>query len=348
MNKTHLIIRALALSLCLLGGFLSGRAFADTLTLSDGSVLNGRIVRIEGGEIILSTSYAGEITVKQAQVLDIATTEPVFVQSGETTVFGTVSVSTDGLQVTSDSATLDTNVESVSAVWREGDQSPEAKALARNWSYNASFGLSGRTGNTERFAVLASLRATLQGPDDRLTFYGSYDNSEDDGVTTTDELKGGADYSRLISKQWGWYARTELETDEGENLDLRATAAGGAKYLWKDTENWNLEFRGGLAYRYESYFDGTLNELPSLDLALINAYTFTGVGIMRNVVTYNPAFEDFGNSRVFHESTFEMPLGSGDKWKLRIGFSNDYNSRPTSGLEKMDTTYFTQFLLNWD
>ena len=72
MNKTHFIFHAFALSLCLLGGFLSNRALADTLTLSDGSVLNGQIIRIEGGEIILSTSYAGEITVKQAQVVDIA------------------------------------------------------------------------------------------------------------------------------------------------------------------------------------------------------------------------------------------------------------------------------------
>jgi len=348
MNKTYLFIRAFALSLCLPGGFLSSRALADTLTLSDGSVLNGQIVRIEGGEIILSTSYAGKITVKQAQVADMMTTGPAYVQSGEATVFGTVSVSTDGLQVTAEKATMDTDVDSVVAVWREGDQSPEALALARTWAYNASFGLSGRTGNTDRFAVLASLRATLKGPDDQLTFYGSYDNSEDDGVSTTDELKGGADYSRLISKQWGWYARTELETDEGEELDLRATAAGGAKYVWKDTDNWDLQLRGGLGYRYESYYDGTINDVPSLDLVLINSYTFTNIGTMKNVVTYNPAIEDFGNYRAFQETTFEMPLGTDNRWRLRIGFSNDYNSQPVDGRESMDMTYFTQFMLNWD
>ncbi len=153
MNMTKSIIRALAACLCLLAGFSATRAYADTLTLSDGSILNGQIVRIEGGDIILSTAYAGEITVKQAQVVEIATADPVFVQSGDTTIFGTVSTSTDGLVVTTDNASLDTDVTAVSAVWREGDQSPEAKALARKWFYNANFGLTGSSGNTDRFIL---------------------------------------------------------------------------------------------------------------------------------------------------------------------------------------------------
>jgi hypothetical protein len=348
MNMTKSIIRALAACLCLLAGFSATRAYADTLTLSDGSILNGQIVRIEGGDIILSTAYAGEITVKQAQVVEIATADPVFVQSGDTTIFGTVSTSTDGLVVTTDNASLDTDVTAVSAVWREGDQSPEAKALARKWFYNANFGLTGSSGNTDRFAILAQGRATLQGPDDRLTFYLSYDNSETDGVRSSDELKGGVDYSRLISKKWGWYVRTELESDEAEALDLRVTAGGGAKYVWQDTENWDLELRGGLGYRYESYYDGRVNDVPGLDFVLINSYTFAGIGTMKNVVTYNPAFEDFGNYRAFQETTFELPLGTGDQWRLRLGFSNDYNSRPAAGREKMDMTYFTQFMLAWE
>jgi len=348
MNKLYSTIRTLAVALCIPAGFVATRTLADTLTLSDGSVLHGQIERIEGGEIVLSTAYAGEITVKQAQVVDIVTIEPVYVQSEETTIFGKVSGSTDGLRVTTDTSTLNTEVSRVEAVWRAGDQSPEAKALARNWSYDASFGLSGKDGNTDRFAILASLTATLRGPDDKLTFYGRYDRSDDNGVTSSNEIKGGVDYSRLVSKRWGWYARTELESDDAENLDLRATAAGGAEFVWKDTENWDLLLRGGLGYRYESFFDGTVNDLPSLDLVLINTYVFTGVGTLKNIVTYNPAFEDFGNYRFFQESTFEVPIGTGNKWKLRLGISNDYNSRPVGGLKKMDTTYFTQFLLSWD
>ena len=43
-----------------------------------------------------------------------------------------------------------------------------------------------------------------------------------------------------------------------------------------------------------------------------------------------------------------MPLAGGDRWKVQLGMSNDYTSRPNGDLEKMDTTYFTRFLLEWE
>jgi hypothetical protein len=34
-------------------------------------------------------------------------------------------------------------------------------------------------------------------------------------------------------------------------------------------------------------------------------------------------------------------------WRFRIGVSNDYNSRPVPGVERLDTTYFARLLLTW-
>jgi len=339
--------RNLAAAILLLTGLALSYVQADTLKLTDGSVLNGQIDRIEGGNITLNTAYAGIITVKQAQVAEVITTEPVFVQTGQTTVFGTISTSIEGLKVEAEEATLNTEVAKVDAVWRSGDQSPQEIAMARTWSYNAGLGMTGASGNTDRFGVLANFRAGLKGPDDRLTFYASYDRSENDGDITANEIKGGVDYDRKFSEKFSWYVRTELESDDAENLDLRSTAAGGVGYLWKDTDAWHLQLRGGLAYRYESFKDGTTNDVPGMDLVLLNSYTFGKVGTMKNVITYNPAFEDFGNYRLFQETTFEMPIGSGNQWKLQIGEATDYNSRPNPGFESLDITYFTRFLLEW-
>lgn len=347
MNQTHQKTRFIAFAILLLSGLAATAVQADTLKLTDGSVLNGQIVSIGGGEITLSTAYAGEITVTQAQVTEIVTTEPVYVQSGPSTVFGTVTTSTEGLKVESDGSALTTQVAEVEAVWRTGDMSPQEKAMARTWDYSVNFGLSGSSGNTDRFGVLGQGRATMRGPDDRLTFYGSYDRSENDGDLTANEIKGGVDYSRRISNKLGWYVRTELESDDAENLDLRATAAGGAGYQWQDTEAWQLEVRGGLAYRYESFDDGSVNDVPGLDFVLLNTYSFKKAGRFKTVITYNPAFEDFGNFRFFHETVYEVPIGTGDQWKVQVGMANDYTSRPNGDLEKMDTTYFTRFLLEW-
>ncbi len=65
-----------------------------------------------------------------------------------------------------------------------------------------------------------------------------------------------------------------------------------------------------------------------------------------NRIAYVPSFNDFSNFHFTHESFYEIPLAA-PSWKLRLGVSNDYNSKPGKGVDKMDTGYFTRFVLNW-
>ena len=82
-----------------------------------------------------------------------------------------------------------------------------------------------------------------------------------------------------------------------------------------------------------------------LDFGLAHNLTF-GDSKLVNRISYVPAFDDFGNYRLNHESFYEIPLAV-PSWKLRLGVSNDYNSQPGRGVEKLDTAYFTRFVLNW-
>jgi hypothetical protein len=59
-----------------------------------------------------------------------------------------------------------------------------------------------------------------------------------------------------------------------------------------------------------------------------------------------PSFSDFANYHVTHESFYELPLAD-PAWKLRMGLSNDYNSKPNPGIKNLDTLYFTRLVLNW-
>ena len=65
-----------------------------------------------------------------------------------------------------------------------------------------------------------------------------------------------------------------------------------------------------------------------------------------NRLSFVPSFNDFANFRLTHESFYERPFIS-PTWKLRLGVSNDYNSKPGKGVDKMDTAYFTRLVLNW-
>lgn len=329
-------------------------AYGGTVSTKDGSVINGKILSIDGGVIKVDTPFAGTIEVNQSEVMTFTSPETINVAtSGGNTFVGTVDGSDENIKITTDGGTFETNVTQVSAVWQPGEDSPEQRALKaevaaseRKWKFDANVDISGKSGNSDRSAMGIGARAILESNKDKLGFYVSIDKAEENDNTTADEIKGGIDYSSFFTDTLSWYARSELEKDDIELLDLRSTTAFGiGKHVIRE-EDQNLEFRAGLAYRYESFQDGSTVESPGLDLALIHSKNLSW-GTLNNLLTYNPSFEDFGNFRVYHETSLDLPIGTGDFWKLRMGISNDYNSEPLPGLKEMDTTYFTRLILSW-
>ena len=327
---------------------------AGKIETKDGSIINGKILSIEEGVIKVETSYAGELSIKQSEVVVFSSEETINVATdGGNTFKGTVSGEEGSIKIAAQGGTFETSVGNVTAAWQPGEDSPEEKALKaeiaaneRKWQFDVSADISGKSGNSDRSAIGIGASAVLESKQDRLKFYASIDNAEENDNTTADELKGGIDFSSFFSDTMSWYVRGEMEKDDIELLDLRTTAAFGVgKHLIRRDDQ-KLEFRGGLAYRYENFNDGTTVESPGIDFAFIH-FKELSWGNMNNLLTYNPSFEDFGNYRIYHETSFDLPVGTGEFWKLRIGISNDYNSEPVAGLDELDTTYYARLLLTW-
>ena len=58
---------------------------------------------------------------------------------------------------------------------------------------------------------------------------------------------------------------------------------------------------------------------------------------MASSVAWTPSFKEFANYRLVHETTFDLPIQTGEFWKLRMGVNNDYQSEPVGGVERLDT-----------
>jgi hypothetical protein len=331
---------------------LAARA-ADRIELTDGSVVYGKIVSAEAGFFKVETTFAAAIVIKQDQIKSFTTDEAVNVQLGTgSTALGQVRAGDAGIVVAAPAGQLTAPTAQVTAVWRAGADSPETRKLkdaaakaARKWAYEASLAINGRTGGSEKFAGALAFKATLESAQDKLIFMLQAEQAQDNGVETANRQFASADYSAFFSEKSLWYARTSLEKDEIKALDLRSTTAFGVgrKLIKRDIQD--LEVRAGLSYTYESYANGTTFDSPGLDFALIHSYQFKN-GKLANSLTYTPSFEDFGNYRVHHESTYEMPI-TASMWKLKMGISNDYTSMPQPGIERLDTLYFTSLILNW-
>ncbi|MFU8849260.1 MAG: YdiY family protein [Opitutales bacterium] len=322
---------------------------ADEVITVDGAKLVGTITLVDKGTIHLETSYAGTLKIAQEQVASFSTEEArvVRLESG-TIMAGPIESSGNGkLKIRSEDGVLETNTAKVAASWSPGAKDPDIARKERKWRYDASLDLTGRSGNIDKFRFGTGLKAELKGPNDTLAFFFQYEQAEEEDFKTEDRAVGGASYESFFSRILGWYVRTELETDRIDNIKFRSTSAGGLSYRLINKEKQSLVLRSGAGYRYTAFSNNTEDESsPTIDFGLAHSYEFKDIFVMENDLTYAPAIDDFSNFLVVHDSGIEIPIGSSENWKIRMGIRNEYDSEPATD-EKLDTFYYTRMIYSW-
>lgn len=330
--------------------FTTSLASADVVRTIDGAQLTGTITLIDKGVIHLDTAYAGTLKIQQDQVESFESEQPrvVRLESG-TIMAGPIASDAQGnIRIRSEDGVLETSPTKVAAAWNPGSEDPEVARNRRDWRYEASFDLTGKSGNTDKYRLGTSLNAELKGPNDTLAFFFEYEQAEEESNKTEDRALGGGSYESFFSEVLGWYVRTELETDNIDNIKLRSTSAGGLSYRLINKDHQSLVARTGLGYRYTAYDDDSENESSAtLDFGLAHSYQFNDSFKMKNDLTFVPAIDDFSTYRVVHDSGIEIPVGSGDNWKIRMGIKNEYENE-TAAEEKLDTSYYTRMIYSWD
>lgn len=330
----------------LLSLLTAGLLSADTVEIKNGARIIGKITKIDGGSVVVSTDYAGTITIKQSEVTSIATDAPVAIRLASGTRFdGQITAGAGGsIQIAGSDGTITTSVDKVAASWAAGKVDP---LVERHWAYEAALDISGKTGNREQIGTAGELRATLKTTQDTLQFYSAYNRQISDGAKSADQFKLGVDYSNNFAGRYSWYARDEGGFDRVKDIELYNIAALGLGRDFVKQPKRTLTGRFGLSFRYEGYKSPITPDVKSagIDVGINNDMEF-GDSKLVTRLAYVPTFEDFANYRLTHETYFQVPL-SHPAWKLRLGVSNDYNSQPPRGVEKLDTAYFTRLVLNW-
>jgi putative salt-induced outer membrane protein YdiY len=341
------LLRTILLSAALIPGAL--QLSADVVETKNGARIVGKIVRITEGEIAVETTYAGLLAVKQSEVATFSTDVPVAIRLDTgTRMDGRVSATpTGGLHIDGTDGALSTTVDKIAASWSAGGKDPSLLALERHWAYEAAVDVTGKTGNAEQLGMAALLRATLKTPEDTLQFYSGYDRQEVDDTKSADQFRAGVDYQNNFAGRLSWYVRDEGGFDRVKDIELYNVAAAGLGYDVIKEPKQLLTLRAGLSFRYEGYRNPETTDVKSagLDFGLAHELTLDNSKIV-NRLSIVPAFDDFANYRLTHESFYEIPLAI-PSWKLRLGVSNDYNSTPPPGLKEMDTAYFARLVLNW-
>ena len=344
--KIHQLLRSF-LVLALASGTVAKLA-ADVVETKSGARITGKVSKIDAGLVVVDTDFAGSVTVKQSEIVAIETASPVAVRlASGTRLDGKLSTANGELKIAGADGSVTTSIAKVAASWAANGKDPAIAALERNWAFEAAVDISGRTGNKDQLGTAFSFRAILAGPTDTLQFYSAYDRQVTDGVKSADQFKAGSDYANHFSGKKSWYVRDEGGFDRVKDIELYNVAAAGLGYDFIKAPKQTLTGRAGLSFRYEGYKNPLSTDVKSagLDFGLEHKLELENSSLV-NRLTFVPSFNDLADFRATHESYYEIPL-LGSQWKLRLGVSNDYNSRPGKGVVKLDTAYFTRFALNW-
>ncbi len=283
MNRT-LLSAATAAVVC------ASLAHADTVVLSNGDTLNGKVGLVTSSELKFNSPAFGDVTIPLKNIKSYKIDEPTRVQPrGEQAVSGPVSG--DATSVTVGERKYDAkDIKAINPPKQEWTGAIVANfALAR--------------GNTNRFVIGSEANAALRRDDavfnDRISFGGGYNYGEsgggpggEDKVTDTDNWNVFGKYDSYWDEKWYGYANAKLEHDRIAALYYRIAPGVGVGYQWFETEKMKFRTEAGLTYIHEEFDPSGTNDSLAVRFAYAYDNKLTDDLSLFHTLEYLPAIDD--------------------------------------------------------
>jgi len=327
--------------------------YADTLWLKDGSQLVGDVTTIADHHVILETQFVGILSVDMDALQGITTARPLRFQLPDATPIEGLPEYRDNTQYLIDGSVSTVVAPEAFASLQDPAAPPivEPAPLAEptaDWFGRVEMGLNGATGNSENFAFLGKTEATRKTESRLLYLYFRADYQEKNGSRSANEFVGGTRYEWVLTDRLNAFVKLELERDEFENLNLRATLTGGLAYTVVDSDRQSLITRGGIGYQREDFNNGVSDDQAVFDLGYdyrLDVWKqFRLIHKLHYLAVADDPLNDF---RLIADSGGEIPLTKDEAWKLRLGMHNEYNNVPQPGVEHTDTKYYLNLVYDW-
>ncbi|MCC7144853.1 MAG: DUF481 domain-containing protein [Phycisphaeraceae bacterium] len=339
-----------------------GLATADEVVLVDGSRIVGQVTSQTESMLVVASPVLGELRIDRDKVQSLVITLPAPGTPGtpgSAPIGGTGNSPAAGSDLvpgaadTAAGGVADADQGGADEKSRSDGEAGEAAIPASQptevdpWSYRLEFGMSGQSGSRDTANVRGRFEAERKTETQKLLFYVQGRLAEDRGNTIASEMLGGSLLEVDITRRVFWYAKSEVENDEVEKLDLRARGVGGAGYYLVREAEQAFRVHGGLGYQHEAYFDGQVNDDLLLEAGEDYTLKLTSWVDFKHALTYYPLLTDLSDYRLEMDNSLVAPLGGAKQWKLKIGVRNDYNSSPQRGVDKLETYYIGNLVFDF-
>jgi len=340
MNKYATFLAALA---------CAGAANADTLVLKDGDRLTGTLKTVAtDGTVTFASKYAGEVKVKQADIVKLTTDADVEVQykdDSRENEKGRLTVSKPGEYLFAPNAAKARkfNLEEVHAV------NPEQSA----WHGALNVALSATRGNTYGSAAAVNGNVTRRFKYDRVSADAAYDTSrsgsrKENCSKTSDRIVANAQHDHFWLSKLYTYENGKYEHDRMQNLEWRFRVGLGLGYQWLENRKFDsigtvsFSQEAGMAFTKDRY---RLTAHPENSYASVRyAHHFNWVPVWVEDLSFFHNMEYLVDTERFTEYQINLDVGAKyaltKAWQLTGKIEWLYNSEPADGLSKGDTRYF--------
>lgn len=297
-------VRRFAVLFCL----LSLPALADEVTLFNGDRITGELKARSGASLVLSTEYAGEISIRLADVQSVSLVD----SEGNVHSFGPQEL-----------ATL--------------DPAPYKRAGAVTYGGRALLSAAYTRGNTSSDELHADGEFTARARKYRYQLSGRVDRRSDPLADESAAWLAGASYDRFFGERRFVYVRGSLEHDRAKDIDQRAAAGAGYGVQLVETAAAKLSLRAGLDYVDVERIEGPGEEYPAF-----------GWGAKASVAPWGPRLELFHEQEGFwnledtdvvvwrSKTGIRMPLV--ERLHATAQLNLDWERRPAPGRKSTDST----------
>lgn len=342
MQNLHRRLARIAVAIAL--AVLPHIALADVVLLDNGDRVSGRIVQIDGGKLVVSMDYAGDIKIDPGHIKDLqADGDFTLVLDDGRRVFGRLGSGRGTLYLTETVAgsAQEIPLPRVTSLTPGRVTGDEWKVTGR-----VNVGASDTTGNTHTSRAHLDAELVARKDRDRYTVGGAGNQATDSGSEIESNALAYFKYDRFFTKRWYAYANSTFERDRFKDLRLRSTFGIGTGFQAIDSPRTRLALESGLEYVFTRFYTSQKHDFPALRLAL--KFDHYLVPDRLQFFQYTEGYASLENIKTsFARSQTGLRFPLIDNFVATAQLNVDWDGEPAPGRKSVDQTALFTLGYTW-
>ena len=236
--------------------------WADQVTLANGDIITGAVVKKDGAKLTLKSEFLGEVTIPWTAVKSLKSDQELFVVlPGGHLVSGKVSTSGNALEVAAPTGASSVPLADVTDIRNPAEQHNwerlEHPGLLELWTGHFDIGLALARGNARTDTLTTAFDANRVSRHDKITvhFDEIYSTARINGLASTTASAEHANwtYQRDLGPRFFVSTLNAYDHDAFQDLDLRFVAGGGVGVNAIKTPRTSLGLLAGGDYEREAF-----------------------------------------------------------------------------------------------